>query len=200
MKKLIYLSLISFFCSVGTNAQNDILFRKCTSLELEPNTCGYMNSSGKMIIPFGKYLFCYTEKFDKMAIVSIKDKPGFYAINRREIILFEVLTYDNGPDGFNEGLVRIRKNGKIGFANDKGEILISPKFDAAKPFSKGYAAICIGGVNEKRGEYVERINGKWGLIDKSGRYILNPIYEDLKNYEGKIEVKENKVWKTINIK
>jgi hypothetical protein len=198
MKKFIYLSLISIFCSTCTNAQNDILIRKCSSMELEPNKCGYMNSSGKMIIPFGKYTFCYTEMFDKMAIVSVKGKPGFFAINRKEIFLFEVLTYDNGPDEFNEGLIRIKKNGKIGFANEKGEILINPQFDAAMPFSKGYAAICIGGINEKQGEYIVRNNGKWGLIDKSGRFILKPVYEDLKNFEGKIEVKENKIWKPIN--
>jgi hypothetical protein len=200
MKRLLYLSLISFLFSLCTKAQNDILIRKCISKEFEANKCGYMDSSGKLIIPLGKYTFCYSEKFDKMAIVSISNKPGFYAINRKEVILFEVLAYDNGPDEFKDGLVRIRKDGKIGFANEKGEIIISPQFDAALPFSKGYAAVCIGGVIELQGEYSVRINGKWGLIDKSGQYKLTPVYEDMKNSDGKIDVKENKVWRSIKIK
>jgi len=199
MKKLIYLSLVSIFCSIYSSAQNDILTRKCSSKELEPNNCGYINSSGKIIIPFGKYTYCFTEKFDKMAIVSLKDKPGYYAIDRKENILFEVLGYDNAPDKLCEGLVRIKKDGKIGFANENGEIIIQPQFEAAMPFSKGYSAVCIGGTLAKDGEYDIRVNGKWGLINKNGGVVVKVIYEDLRNINGEIKVKENKIWKSISI-
>ena len=71
------------------------------------------------IIPFGKYLICFTDKFDKFAIVSAPDK-GIIGIDRKENILFNVYVFDNGPDYPSNGLFRIIKDGKIGYADMNG--------------------------------------------------------------------------------
>lgn len=41
--------------------------------------------------------------------------------------------------------------------------LVEPKFDDAQFFSEGYAPVCV--------------NGKWGYIDKTGKYLVEPKYD-----------------------
>lgn len=53
-----------------------------------------------------------------------------------------------------DGLFRIvGKNGKIGFADTCGVIVIPPVFSYATPFHNGEAKVSFGGKNEKQGEY-----------------------------------------------
>ena len=62
-----------------------------------------------------------------------------------------------------------KKDGKYGYINNKGELIVDYKYDDATEQNKyGYAAVNIG--------------GKWGAIDKDGQEILEPT-RDLKNNE-----------------
>ncbi|MEM9885545.1 MAG: WG repeat-containing protein [Bacteroidota bacterium] len=58
-----------------------------------------------------------------------------------ENTLYEIFPFDNGPDYLKEGRFRIVRNGKIGYANKFGEIVIPCQFDFAYPFSNGYAKV-----------------------------------------------------------
>ena len=51
---------------------------------------------------------------------------------------------DNGPDSFHDGLVRVVRNKKYGFANRKGQLAIPPTYDGAMNFEKGKAKVCKG--------------------------------------------------------
>jgi hypothetical protein len=84
----------------------------------------------------------FTDTFKKIAIVK-KPKLGFVAINRREKVLFEVFTFDNGPDYLSDGLFRIKKNGKIGYADSDFSIKIQPQYGCAFPFENGVAEVSI---------------------------------------------------------
>jgi hypothetical protein len=183
-----------------TNAQDNILYKVSTAIEMIPFTEGYINNSGDTIIPVGKYAYCFTEKFDKIAFVGIKGLPGIYAIDRNENVLFRIRSFDNGPDPFNNGLFRIIENNKTGFANMNGEIIIQPQFDEATPFNNGFAAICFGGKNEKNGDYTFRVGGKWGVINTAGREILPPVYNRILFQEnGNVRVQKDGEWQTIDI-
>jgi hypothetical protein len=89
------------------------------------------------------------ESIGCFAIVALTAKPGsWWAIDRQENILFEVYQFDNGPDDLKEGFIRIiDRDGKIGFANSKGEVVIRPQFEQASTFHNGYSII---GKNCKR--------------------------------------------------
>src|SRR5215813_11985366 len=76
---------------------------------------GYADQDGKVKIPFGKYMMCFTDTFSTCAIVM--DRRGFIGIDREENLLFNVYPFDNGPDYPSEGLFRIIDNGLIGFAD-----------------------------------------------------------------------------------
>lgn len=154
-----------------TNAQDNVLRLVSSSIELEPFTSGYVNASGDTVIPIGKYTYCFTEKFDKIAIVSLKKHSGFYAIDRNEKVLFEVLRIDNGPDYVKDGLFRIKKNEKIGFANQNGKIIIPPQFDCAYPFENGRAKVSMNCRTVNEGEHSRWISNDWYFIDKSGKQL-----------------------------
>lgn len=69
--------------------------------------------------------------------------------------------------------------GKWGYKNSKGEILVSPKYDAANAFSEGLAAV--------------KLNDKWGFIDQSGREVIKPQYFSVASFsEGFAAVFEGK--------
>ncbi|HYG14182.1 MAG TPA: WG repeat-containing protein [Bacteroidia bacterium] len=69
--------------------------------------------------------------------------------------------------GEREGIkyFQVMKNGKTGFRDLDGDIVIEPKFDAAEMFSEGFSAVQVG--------------KKWGLIDETGKYIIEPKYDYL---------------------
>lgn len=179
------LVLLILSCNTSIEAQENTLNKISSSIEIEPFTTGYINNSRDTIIPIGKYSYCFTEVFDKIAFVGINGLPGVYAINKKEDVLFRVATLDNGPDPVNDGLFRIIKNNKTGFANLEGEIVIQPSFDSALPFRDGFAVVCVGGNDEKDGDYTLHVGGKWGLVNTSGEVVIELKYDGIQLLENK---------------
>jgi len=130
---------------------------------------GYVNEKGDTIIPIGKYQYCFSDTVTAYAIVG--DKSGFYAIDQKENRLFEVYWFDNGSDYIKDGLFRIKRNEKIGYANTKGEIVIEPQFDCAYPFENGKAKVSYECELQKVGEHTEMRSDNWFYIDKEGKKI-----------------------------
>jgi WG containing repeat len=136
-------------------------------------SCGYKNSKGDTIIPFGKYMQCFTDTFIHFAIVYDKNNTDskMVAINQKGEIIFDVYTYDNGPDYFSDGLFRIKRNDKIGYANGKGEIVIEPVYACANPFENGKAKVALQCTLTKEGEYTRQESDAWFYIDKNGNKV-----------------------------
>jgi|GEM_PF-5271519 len=57
------------------------------------------------------------------------------------------------------------KRGKWGYADKRGDMVIPYQFEQAGHFS--YSAACV------------KLNGKYGLIDKSGQFLARPSYDTL---------------------
>lgn len=84
--------------------------------------------------------------------------------------------YDNGPDYLSEGLMRIQdSSGKIGYADEKGKIVISPQFAFGYPFKNGHAKVTLQGHEEvvpgSNGEMHIWQSEQWLCIDRSGRRV-----------------------------
>lgn len=183
---------VAIACSLSAQ---DVLRIYCPHPEMNEEACGYVNEKNEVIIPIGKYPRLYSPIFDNIAFVSIKGKTGIYAINRSEKVLFEVYYLDNGPDIVSEGLFRIIKNGKIGFADMTGEVVIEPKFHFAFPFQKdGTAVFNEGGTLVRDGDYTRYQGGQWGVINKDGQIIVPASYQDGRESQ----LKRNGKWYNIS--
>ncbi|WP_416437619.1 WG repeat-containing protein [Phnomibacter sp. MR] len=89
------------------------------------------------------------EKSDKESFEDILNDPS---VNTKEVGEREGIKY-----------FQVEKDGKTGFRDLDGNIVIEPKFDMAEMFSEGLSAV--------------EVNKKWGYIDTTGKYVLQPKYE-----------------------
>lgn len=108
-----------------------------------------------------------------LAAVFVEGSGWVYV--RRGGETLEVLAQDNGPDDFADGRVRVRRGGKIGYADRSFRIAIAPSFDFAWPFENGRALVCRGCRVERAGPAEEHgavSGGLWGYIDRAGREVV----------------------------
>jgi WG containing repeat len=105
------------------------------------------------------------------ALKMVQTTNGKWMIkNSKKTTLYEVFLYDNGPDYPAEGLIRVVKNGKIGYANAKTyRLVISPQFDCAFPFENGKAKVSNNCKTIKEGEYNVWTSETWQYVDKKGK-------------------------------
>ena len=145
----------------------DSIFRAVSST-------AFVDIVGDTIIPFGKYSHCWTDTLKNYAIVFDKKNTNsrVVGINRKEEILFDIYFFDNWPDEENEGLFRVLRNGKIGYANENGEIVISCQFECAHFFKEGKAKVTFNCTNElDEMEHVTPRSDTWFFIDKKGERV-----------------------------
>jgi hypothetical protein len=140
---------------------------------------GYIDRAGKEIIPI-TFKNAYDFKRGR-AVVQIKDSE-FALINTNGE---RISTYNYafvGPEGDN-GLFAFKKEseGKSGYINVAGNIVIGPKYNVALPFQDGRAVVNIS----------EDYSNQYGLIDAKGNFIIKPEYNDINMMgEGRVSVGE----------
>lgn len=75
---------------------------------------------------------------------------------------------------FSEGLAAVLqpitglRDGRWGFIDAHGTMVIRPGYDQVRPFTKGLAAALR--------------NGKWGYIDTKGHWVIEPLYDQASNF------------------
>ena len=93
----------------------------------------------------------------------------------------------------------VHKEGKWGFNNSAGELVVSAKYDGVSKFTGGFAPVSKGdkwgfidgngeeivptaynAVTNLRSGFAPVLKGsKWGMIDENGKEVIAPIYEEL---------------------
>lgn len=95
-------------------------------------------------------------------------------LDSQRTTLYEVFPFDNGPDYPSEGLIRVLKNGKIGYADaNTYAIVIKPQFNCAFPFENGKAKVSHQCKTLKDGEHKVWESEAWLFVDKNGNYIVS---------------------------
>ena len=184
---LIGLGFCLWSCSTGQKAEaddngssegletsaNDTLFRFSVAEYEMGEAFGYVNQKGDTIIPFNKYVNSYSDTIIDFGIVmeKIEDRYEWIGINQKGQRLYQIYPFDNGPDYVSDGLFRIVKDGKIGYADSTGKIVIPPTFACAYPFSNGEAKVSLDCVLEKDQEHTIPKSDNWFNIDKTGQKI-----------------------------
>lgn len=120
--------------------------------------------------------------------MHILENPHYlwmYVNRRGRVVISGVPSFDNWADEFSGGLVRTVVDGKYGFANRQGRIVIKPAYDWASPFDHGSAHACNhcremcampGGAVELQSvpggcDHRIMVGGEWFKIDKKGRIV-----------------------------
>ena len=187
MKKLLILALTIACHNQVTAQQEDTLYY---FMNADSSLSGVKNSAGKVIIPAW-----YHEYFDNdttvvkgpVIVLTRIDWNGKHtsqsagdAYDRQGNLLYHPMFYDNGADFFNEGLTRCIADGKVGFADEQGKIVIPPQWDWVSPFEYGYAAVCNGcywdrSRDEEHPPLMMRPGANTFYIDRNGaRVPLQP--------------------------
>ena len=125
---------------------------------------------------------------------------------------------------FNEGIAVFIDNGKFGYMNDKGEIIIPAQYDYASMFNNGLAEVeiqkkvCfINTTGVKQFEptfdelrpYAEGFAGfkmfdkmgkaKYGFINGKGEMMMQPFYDEVAYFaNGLCPVRKGSKWGAIN--
>jgi hypothetical protein len=78
------------------------------------------------------------------------------------------------------GLIEVsnEENTLYGLLNLKGKELLKMEFSYISSFNYGYATVCIGGYYEEDILGRELVGGKWGIIDKTGKIIVECIHDE----------------------
>ncbi|GHV05312.1 hypothetical protein AGMMS50229_08190 [Campylobacterota bacterium] len=129
------------------------------------------------------------------AIILLVSQPQLPTNNSSQ---FDPSQYDF-VDGFSEDIALVYVNKKYGFITRTGKIIAKPQFDFAFGFKYGYAAVKLDGkygsidregniiladdeldgINSFGEDHLASVTkqGKFGLINTRGEYLLEPIYD-----------------------
>lgn len=165
---------------------------------------GYINKKGNYVI---QPLYDEAEAFDKdsgTALVELDGKYGY--IDKKGNYVIEP-KYDNALS-FSHGSAIVKENGNWGVIDKTGNYRINPSFaemdyadkdifwfkkdDKTEGFIKSDGTILIEDLTDSSQAFyadgyavVATKNGKWGVIDRSGGYVLQPIYDGVHEYDEK---------------
>lgn len=180
MKKV--LLIISLIPMISFSQKKDVLKYFISKDSL----VGVKNQDGKIIVPAQFIIFSNIENdelvkgetihFDGSKKDEEREKNAWgYVYDRKGNFLYQPFLYDNGADYFEEGVRRFVKNGKVGFADRNGKIVIEPIHDFVSQFNFGYASFCDGCDWEKTDdEHKAIVGGDWGMMNFKGE-IVQPI-------------------------
>lgn len=185
-KLILWCLVFGLFCSCR-NAEKKYIV-KYTSVD---NHMEYYVLDSKndtvLILDTAKYFVCFDVEFEHFLIVAPKGRDGWWAIDINENFLFQVYNTSYGepsPDELTYGMIRIvDANGKIGYADENGKIVIKPQYEFASSFYKDYAIIgedChkipwksintnIKDTCEVICEHFDIECSRYGYIDKKGK-------------------------------
>lgn len=99
----------------------------------------------------------------RQKLVFVGEGGSYHIINHKgETVGAEVFEYAKAfPDA---GYAAVCRDGKWGYVNEKGEVVIDCQFEDARSFQNGYAAVYQ--------------DGKWGYIDASGTVVVPYTFEE----------------------
>lgn len=187
-----------------------------------------------LMAPDGKFLiepaydFCgnYSEGLAHVVLGEDgKSRHGFADLTGR---VFFRDYFNNNTGSFHDGLACFEKNGKFGYVNTEGDIVIEPSYDFAYDFSEGLAMVAdmdkCGFINMKNELVIPMIydhypeesylyqgfsnglavvcaDGKYGYIDTQGNYRIPPKFGYAERFcEGLALVCEDGLWGYIDEK
>jgi len=192
--------------------------------------CGYIDKAGKKVIDF-RYDACF-DFSEGLALVSEgnNNQPIYIDKLGTTLIDFKKLGFESPPSesfdpqplNFSEGLTLFKMKGtegKVGFIDKAGKIVVPAQFNSASKFSEGFSLVLFSdrgvGFIDKTGKVVIDLrsidvkgagyfsdglaavikNGKWGYIDTTGKIVIEPQFDAPGGFlDGLAQVRVGKKW------
>lgn len=130
--------------------------------------CGFIDKAGTLIIqPRFQGVGEFSEGLSHVFMDHLK---GVY-IDRTGSIVFEQ-SISSGYYNFSNGRLLISINGKHGFIDTTGRLIVKPIYKSAYPFADGMARVMVG----------DRTRYKFGFIDRDGKLVIKPKYSDAQDF------------------
>lgn len=110
---------------------------------------------------------------DSLAVYEYFDKRGYINVNNNEVVISARKNDYEKAWLFSEGLAAVMKDGKIGFINAANEVVIPFEFHCSSRYScyKFENGHCV----------ISNKDGKMGVIDTSGRWVLEPVFDEIQS-------------------
>lgn len=133
----------------------------------------YDKSKGKVLLEDVDWIVVSEDK-DSLAVFARNGKRGYINRFTGEVVVPEIYTR---AWIFSEGLAAVEKNSELLFIDHSGKVVIDKDFqvyfdDPKYAFKNGYCII------------KNPVNGKMGMIDRCGEWVLNAEYDNLFNNDG----------------
>ena len=135
--------------------------------------------TGKYMTPALNHIYDRNVK-DTLTVFFHKNKRGFLDVYTGKIVIPAL--YDRAWI-FSEGLGAVVKEGKLGFINKKGDVVIPFQFAFQEHWTKRVDFLFKGGLCT-----VIDSTGKHGLIDKTGKWVVMPHYDYINNPENGLRI------------
>lgn len=145
----------------------------------------YINQKGEKAVFDSVTCFSYAQNFvNNTAIVQQENKFGLLSTTKM-LLPFDYINMDYLPNT-DDKLISIEKlSMRYGFIKKNGVVLSFFKYQSARDFNNGFAAVFKG--------------GRWGFIDTAGKEITTPTYSKVKDFsDGMAAVFKKGKWGFIN--
>ena len=145
----------------------------------------FIDSLGNYVVePKHKEVFYYSD-----SLLVFRDSILYGIKTLHDKIIVKPMYENISP--LHNGRAIVIYNNKLGYLNESGAKVIKPMFDAIP----NYLQLCV--FHEQYAKV--RIKGKYALIDKNGKYLLNPEYTGLGEVAKIIAFNKGKQWGYMNI-
>lgn len=137
---------------------------------------GYVDSFGRLIYTDGD---CSNQAKNK----------GVIGLNG---IILPSGKYSN-IDLLENGLIKVsnEEHTLYGLLDLKGKELLKMEYTFISSFMYGYATVCIDGHYEEDDFTCKLVGGKWGIIDKTGKFIVKCIHDEKQRLSAEDVIKYN---------
>ncbi|WP_282942139.1 WG repeat-containing protein [Paenibacillus sp. RC67] len=130
------------------------------------STYGYLDANGNEVIP--AQFESAGDFTNHRAVVQIKKNEYALIGPNGEIIARYPYAF---VGGLGDGLLPYQQveNGKFGYIDEGGAVVLEPAYTGAQPFFEGRAVVNTG----------ENFTAQYGIIDKQGHYVVKPEYNQI---------------------
>jgi hypothetical protein len=206
LKKCILPAIVLFifkFAAPPMILRSSLMPQPNSSQDTNHTRYSYIDKSGKVVIDADKYDSACNFKDGLAAVYAVDKGWGFIDIAGNEVIepQFE------SAMSFSEGLAGVQVGELWGFIDKTGRVSIKPQYNAVSSFSEEVAVVLKGndvGLIGKAGQSIffrsmnelelniyenarlsegllvafDKVKSKSGFIDKTGKYVIEPKFDD----------------------